>query len=175
MNYIRTAYRLVAFILITLIAAVVGILTKMLGAKHKAVFKVYNAWKWGILTVMNVEVIEEGVPPTTPGIIMANHRSYVDIALTPAKVPFVIVAKKSVKSWPLVGLGGSAISTIWVDRNNKGSRHETRDAMKERLNKGGSVLVFPEGTTDKGPGILELNQECFLCAPRVDFLFTPLP
>lgn len=174
MNYIRTAYRLIGFILATLFAAVIGILFKVFGAKHKTVFKVYNAWKWSILTIMNIEVIEEGIPPTSPGIVMANHRSYVDIALTPSKVPFVIVAKKSVKSWPLVGLGGSAISTIWVDRNNKDSRQETRESMKERLKEGGSVLVFPEGTTDKGPGILELKPGMFFVCAEGGFPIHPI-
>ena len=174
MNYLRTVYRLFGFILITFLAAVIGISLKLFGAKHKRVFKVYNAWKWCILTVMNIKVTEIGERPTSPGILMANHRSYVDVALTPSKIPFVIVAKKSVKSWPLVGLGGSAISTIWVDRQNKDSRHETRDSMKARLEKGGSVLVFPEGTTAKGPEPLELKPGMFFVCADGGFPIHPM-
>ena len=165
MLYVRTFYRLLGFVVITLLASVIGILLKLFGASHKVVFNIYNAWKSSILWVMNIRVTQEGTPPTKPGIIMANHRSYVDIAITPTKMPFVIVAKKSVRSWPLVGLGGDAIRTIWVNRENKNSRAETRASMKERLENGGSVLIFPEGTTAKGPGLLELKPGMFhVCA-----------
>ncbi|MCB0736956.1 MAG: 1-acyl-sn-glycerol-3-phosphate acyltransferase [Bacteroidetes bacterium] len=99
--------------------------------------------------------------PTTPGILMGNHRSYIDIALTPSKIPFVIVAKRQVRSWPIIGWGGRAIGTIWVQRESKESRHETRESIKDRLSKGGSVLIYPEGTTFKGPGILDLKPKMF--------------
>lgn len=165
MLYIRTFYRLIGFIVITFWAAVVGILLKVFGAKHATVFKVYNAWKGAILFVMQIKVEEVGEAPITPGIIMANHRSYVDVALTPSQIPFVIVAKKSVRSWPLVGLGADAIRTIWVNRESKDSRAETRASMRDRLENGGSVLVFPEGTTEKGPGLLDLKPGMFhVCA-----------
>ncbi len=165
MNYIRTAYRIFFFALLTFIAALIAMIMKVLGAKHSSVFKAYNAWKKTLLWIMNIEVIEEGEPIKSPGILMANHRSYVDIVITPSQIPYVIVAKKSVKSWPIVGFGGTSISTIWVDRNSKESRHDTREQMRDRLEKGGSVLVFPEGTTDKGPGLLELKPGMFhVCA-----------
>lgn len=174
MLYIRTLYRLIGFIIITFLAAFIGILLKLFGAKHQSIFKVYNAWKGSILTVMNIKVEQEGSAPDSPGIIMANHRSYVDVAVTPAKIPFVIVAKKSVRSWPLVGLGADAIRTIWVDRESKDSRAETRASMRDRLENGGSVLIFPEGTTDKGPGLLELKPGMFHVCAEGDFPVYPM-
>jgi len=65
----------------------------------------------------------------------------------------------------LVGTGGNAMRTIWVNRESKNSRQETREAMKERLAQGGSVMVFPEGTTHRGPGVLPLKPGMFyVCA-----------
>lgn len=173
MLYIRTVFRLLGFFLVTLTAALVGLLFKVLGAKLPLIFRVYLAWKKSILFVLNIRVSTEGEAPTEPGIIMANHRSYVDVALTPSNKPFVIVAKKSVGSWPLVGWGGKAISTIWVDRDSKDSRQETRRQMKDRLEKGGSVLVFPEGTTSVGPGILELKPGMFHTCAQGGFTIHP--
>lgn len=161
MNYIRTAYRILFFALFSFLAALIAMIMKTFGAKHVQVFQAYNAWKKSILWLMNIQVIEEGEPIKEPGILMANHRSYVDVAITPSLVPYVIVAKKSVKSWPIIGFGGKSISTIWVDRSSKESRQETREQMRNRLKNGGSVLVFPEGTTDAGPGLLELKPGMF--------------
>lgn len=174
MLYIRTFYRLIGFIIVTFWAAVIGILLKLIGAKHATIFKVYNAWKGSLLFIIQIKVEEVGEAPTSPGIIMSNHRSYVDIALTPAKVPFVIVAKSSVRSWPLVGLGGDAIRTIWVNRENKDSRSETRASMRDRLEKGGSVLIFPEGTTSKGPSILDLKPGMFHVCAEGNFPIHPM-
>ena len=174
MLYVRTAYRLIGFIFITLTAAVLGILFKLMRFRHNTIFRFYLFWKRGILWVMNIQVQEEGTVPSTPGVIMANHRSYVDIAVTPSIIPFVIVAKKSVRSWPLVGLGGDAIRTIWVDRESKDSRTKTREKMNYRLGKGGSVLIYPEGTTSKGPGLLDLKPGMFHTCADGNFPIYPM-
>ncbi|MBI1182760.1 hypothetical protein GC194_00705 [bacterium] len=174
MRYLRVTYRLVLFLVITLLIVLAGVVMKLFGAAHRHIFQLYNLWKWLMTHIMGIEVSIEGKAPETPGIIMANHRSYVDLVVTPGKIPFVIVAKKSVKSWPVVGWGGKLISTIWVDRDSKNSRHETRKAMKERLEKGGSVLVFPEGTTSKGPGVLPLKPGMFFVCAEGGFPVLPL-
>ncbi|MBI3141655.1 MAG: 1-acyl-sn-glycerol-3-phosphate acyltransferase [Bacteroidetes bacterium] len=174
MNYVRTCYRLLGFVVVTLWAGSTGIVLKLFGASHERVFLVYNSWKWLITRIMNIQVQEEGIVPLAPGIIMANHRSYIDVALTPSAKPFVIVAKKSVKRWPLVGLGGKAMRTIWVDRDQKESRSLTRMAMKDILKTGGSVLIFPEGTTDTGPGLLEPKQGMFHVCAEGRFPIHPL-
>lgn len=174
MPYFRTFYRLIGFLVITLIAATLGIIFKLLRFRHNTIFNFYLFWKWSILTVMNIRVEQEGPIPDAPGVIMANHRSYVDIAITPSIVPFVIVAKKSVRSWPLVGLGGDAIRTIWVDRESKDSRKQTREKMNYRLERGGSVLIYPEGTTSKGPGLLDLKPGMFHTCAEGGFPVYPM-
>lgn len=174
MLYIRTVYRLIGFLAITLLAALLGILFKLMRFRHRTIFNFYLFWKRGVLWLMNIQVEEVGTKPNTPGVIMANHRSYVDIAITPSDIPFVIVAKKSVRSWPLVGLGGDAIRTIWVDRERKDSRIKTREKMNYRLGKGGSVLIYPEGTTSKGPGLLDLKPGMFHTCADGDFPIYPM-
>lgn len=170
MLYVRAFIRLLfGFILGSFVAALVAVLAKVMGFHQHKVFKAYTGWKTFMHFILNIEVETEGKPATTPGILMANHRSYVDIALTPNNIPFTIVAKKSVKSWPLVGQGGWAINTIWVDRNDKNSRQATRSEMKKRLHNGESVLVFPEGTTTKGPDILPLKPGMFYACAEAGF------
>lgn len=166
--------RFVFFIVSTLTAAVSGLVVKLLVKKHKAVFAVYNTWKASMSLLLNVRIEEKGKRPDRPGIIMSNHRSYIDIAITPAYVPFVIVAKKQVQSWPIVGWGGNAMSTIWVDRDSTDSRRNTRKQMKNRLDNGGSVLIYPEGTTYEGPGVLNLKPGMFHTCAEGGFTIYPM-
>ena len=99
--------------------------------------------------------------PDEPCIFMANHRSYLDAILIPSNFPLVFVAKASVKNWPIFGWGGRAMDTVWVNRNSKKSRNETRKQLKIRLEKEKTILIFPEGKTHTGPEILKLNPGMF--------------
>ena len=94
--------------------------------------------------VLNVKITVVGEVPTQPAIIMANHRSYVDVLALISKVPAVFVAKASVKKWPLIGWGGNALDTLWVERSDKDSRRKTRKQLKNRLEANKSVVIFPD-------------------------------
>jgi 1-acyl-sn-glycerol-3-phosphate acyltransferase len=114
-----------------------------------------------MIWILNVKIYFQNDFPDAAGIIMANHRSYVDILLFPSRVPIVFVAKAEVRRWPVIGWGGNAMNTVWVARNSKESRRTTRMQLQERLKTGESVVVFPEGTTHRGPEILELRPGMF--------------
>lgn len=113
--------------------------------------------KW----ILNLKVKVIGEPPATTGVIMSNHRSYIDVMMMPSKNPYVVVAKKQVRKWPVIGRAAEAVGTIYVDRDSKESRQNTRKAIKDRLENGVSVLIYPEGTTFEGPGILPFKPGMF--------------
>ncbi len=113
---------------------------------------------------LNIRVKYSGEVPNERVIIMANHRSYIDIVLIPSRIPYVIVAKKQVKSWPVVGFAAQAVKVIFVDRDSPESRLNTRNEIVSRINQGLSVLIYPEGTTFEGPGILPLKPGIFKTA-----------
>jgi 1-acyl-sn-glycerol-3-phosphate acyltransferase len=121
---------------------------------------------------LNVQVIGE-VPKTT-GVIMSNHRSYIDVMMMPSKIPYVVVAKKQVRKWPVIGRAAEAVGTLYVDRDSKESRQNTRRAIKECLENGVSVLIYPEGTTFEGPGILPFKPGMFHTCAEGDFPVIPV-
>lgn len=153
--------RLIFFPLTTLIAAVTGLLFRVIGLPHRLVYGVFNLWSKTQHLILNVKVETYGNVPENGAIIMANHRSYLDIVMIPSKTPVVFVAKASVRKWPVVGWGGDAMRTLWVERSSPESRKKTRNAIMDRLNDNLSVIIFPEGTTSVGPGVLDFKPGMF--------------
>ncbi len=153
--------RLIFFPLTTFLAAVFGLLFRVLGLPHKVVYAIFNLWSKTQHLILNVKVETYGHIPENGAIIMANHRSYLDVVMIPSKTPVVFVAKASVRKWPIVGWGGDAMRTLWVERSSQESRKKTRNAIIDRLNDNLSVIIFPEGTTSVGPKVLEFKPGMF--------------
>jgi len=124
-------------------------------------------WSWGVRTVLH------GLAPKA-GLLMANHQSYLDIWMIPKFTISVFVAKAEVRKMALVGWGASAVNTVYVDRSSKDSRKQTRDAITNRLRKGRSVIIFPEGTTHFGTDMLPLKPGMFYVAAEEGIPIVPV-
>ncbi len=100
---------------------------------------------------------KDGIPG--PFILVANHNSLLD---TPALYFHLNrfarpLAKIELTRTPVFGWICRWI-TLPVDRNRPESRKQAIEKMDTYLNSGGSLLIFPEGRTDrsgKGPGHFE--------------------
>lgn len=124
--------------------------------------------------LMGIRVEVRGTLPDEPSILMGNHRSYVDAVMIPAKHPVAFVGRSESKSWPIIGWGATLLKTIWVDRKNPDSRKQTRELVKERLKDGFGIVIFPEGTTNLGPELLEYRPSMFYISAEGDFPITPI-
>lgn len=77
---------------------------------------------------------------------IANHTSMIDIMLMfiVAEVPFVFVGKKELARMPVFGYFYRKFS-ILVDRSNASSRKAVYTSAQQRLDRGLSICIFPEG------------------------------
>jgi 1-acyl-sn-glycerol-3-phosphate acyltransferase len=96
---------------------------------------------------MGFKIYRHGELPSGNGIVMGNHRSYFDPAGVVYDVYGYPVAKAEVEKWPIIGFGAKLTGVVFVQRENKQSRAETLGAIKERIEQGWLVFLFPEGTT----------------------------
>ena len=90
---------------------------------------------------------------TKPTLFIANHTSYLDIAIYGALIPGSFVAKSEVAKWPLFGQLAKLQRSVFVDRRVRTS-HLQATALGRRLEAGDSMILFPEGTSDDGNHIL---------------------
>jgi 1-acyl-sn-glycerol-3-phosphate acyltransferase len=169
----RIIYRLPSMLLIMLCIVFGLMLLKLLGASIRFRHAYLNVGRRLWLWMMGIKVyVREGVPPREAGILMANHRSYVDVMFFRSATPQIYLSKAEVKSWPLIGWGAKALDVVFVDRSSKESRSASRAQLADRVQRGLSPVVFPEGTTvDRG--LLEFNPGMFFTAAELGVPVVP--
>jgi 1-acyl-sn-glycerol-3-phosphate acyltransferase len=113
-----------------------------------------HAWARRTLGLLGVSLEVHGSAPEGPVLLLANHRSYVDIAALLAQRPCAFLAKAEVSEWPLFGAAARETHTVFVKREDKASRRGARKGALALLQQGVAFAAFPEGTTSRGPGAL---------------------
>jgi lyso-ornithine lipid O-acyltransferase len=127
-----------------------------------------------LVKILGIKINVVGGFGKEPGIIISNHRSYIDPLIIMSYKISIPIGKLEVKSWPLIGYGLDKTCTIWVNRSDKSSKENSRIQMKNSLKSRFSILIFPEGTTSKGPGILKMEKGVFEIASELNAWVTPV-
>jgi 1-acyl-sn-glycerol-3-phosphate acyltransferase len=86
-----------------------------------------------------------------PFVIVSNHRSFLDILINASAYPGVykFLSKKEMTKIPVWGLTVRRLC-ILVDRKSPESRAESMERMRQALDRGFSILLYPEGTRNRG-------------------------
>ncbi|RLP88058.1 1-acyl-sn-glycerol-3-phosphate acyltransferase, partial [Micromonospora sp. CV4] len=106
-----------------------------------------RGWARGTARAFGVRLVIRGRPPRRRALLVANHVSWLDILAVLAVAPTRMVAKREIRSWPVVGLLAAAAGTVFVDRSRPRALPATVRRVADALRAGRSVAVFPEGTT----------------------------
>ncbi|MDF2556638.1 MAG: 1-acyl-sn-glycerol-3-phosphate acyltransferase [Bacillales bacterium] len=119
--------------------------------------------KWGknfiAQTGSSVEIVGEELIPEGPVVFVGNHESDFDIPLLLGfiKKPFGFVAKIETKKLPLISTWMEIIRCVFM---NRASRREAIASLKEAIDhikRGHSLVIFPEGTRNRGEEVLEFK------------------
>ncbi|MFD0447758.1 lysophospholipid acyltransferase family protein [Streptomyces indonesiensis] len=86
-------------------------------------------------------------PGTTGTLIVANHISWLDIIALLSVEPVVMLAKREIAGWPLIGPMVTRAGTLYIDRDSLRELPATVREMAARLRDGQSVMAFPQGIT----------------------------
>ena len=106
-----------------------------------------------ILRVFNVWVRTTGPIPAR-GLLVSNHLSYLDILVLGAITPAAFVAKHDVRSWPVLGWFARLAGTVFVRREKRTHAARAITEIKQTLDNGALVVLFPEGTSSGGKTVL---------------------
>lgn len=96
---------------------------------------------------------EENVPKDTAVLYIGNHRSYFDVVMTYMRVPRLTgyIAKKEMLKWPLLRTWMKYLHCLFLDREDVKDGLKVILAAIEKVKRGISICVFPEGTRNKTP------------------------
>lgn len=107
------------------------------------------------LWILGFKPVVRGSPAAPPPVLfISNHTSYLDIAVLGALVPASFVAKREVARWPFFGVLAKLQRTVFIDRMARHRTHDQRSEITRRLERGHSLILFPEGTSDNGARVL---------------------
>ena len=108
-------------------------------------------WARAILWVCGIKVTATGrdtVDPSVPRIYMTNHQSYFDIFALLAHLPvhFKFILKQELMRIPLLGIAMRKARYIGIQRDDPRKAIQSMNEAAEKIRKGASVVMFPEGT-----------------------------
>ena len=99
---------------------------------------------------------EEKIPVRKPYVICPNHSSYLDIILLFRVINdyFVFLGKKEIENYPLFHIFFTKKMNILVDRSSNMGSHKAFMQAGEEIDKGNTVLIFPEATIRNNTPVL---------------------
>lgn len=152
LQWIYCIYALFTFVLIMLLVFPFALAASMAGRVRggNMVFRLCRLWAdaWFFLIFIRHKKIYEAAHDRSRAyIFVTNHISYLDAAMLPVayRQPARPLGKVEMSKIPVFGfIYRNAIVT--VDRSSAANRANSVRVLKSLINKGISVIVFPEGT-----------------------------
>ena len=172
---VRAVRRGVSILLWTGPAALAQGAMLLLPGRGKVVFaRMYWA---GLCRLMGLQVRVVGTPARRldgrPVVFASNHSSWLDILTLGGTLEACFIAKQEVGRWPVISTVARLGRTVFVSRRPRSTGHE-RDAMRERLDGGDNLILFPEGTSSDGSRVLPFRSVFFSIAEERDGSPRPL-
>ncbi len=121
--------------------------------EREAICDLQHKWGSKMVKKCGIELHVEGVEniPQEPCLFVANHQSYVDLAVFTAALNRQVgfIAKKSLTRLPLYGKFIYAVRSVFIDHNDARGAVKVIDTGIEYLQLGFSMGIFPEGRRSK--------------------------
>ncbi|MEZ4384223.1 MAG: lysophospholipid acyltransferase family protein [Nannocystaceae bacterium] len=133
-------------------------------------------WCRGLLRISGIHTHVRGVasPATGARLVVSNHRSAVDIPILLSLFGGSVLSRADVAQWPVLGYAARRAQTIFVDRDSPKSGLQAIRAIRDNLQRGRTVSVFPEGTTSAGDDLLPFSAGAFAAARGLDVEIIPV-
>lgn len=170
------AYAGYFWILVVLVAAIGWPLVVLLPGRHR---------KWRVVTSLSQLLLAcLGIKPTfrkaepfpERALIVATHSSYLDALVLSAILPgpLTFVAKHELAAQRVAGPFLQALGTRFVERADPAGGVEGAQVVVDAVQLGERVVIFPEGTFLRAPGLLPFKLGAFTTAVEAQVPVLPL-
>lgn len=171
MAFFRTLLVWGAGLPVTFFFFVLILMAYLLGCGGRYAGRLTALWGGVILALAGVRLKVDGVDNVPRGravIFMSNHQGAFDIPALQRAIPaeFRWLAKKSLFRVPIIGWAMSLAGYIPIERENSVSAFKSLDAAAERISRGVSVAIFPEGTRSHSDELLPFKRGAFMLAVK---------
>jgi 1-acyl-sn-glycerol-3-phosphate acyltransferase len=120
-----------------------------------------RAWGHQVLRIfamtLTVEKPHDFDPENGKRLYIGNHISWIDIYALQAVTAARFVAKSELATWPVLGRLMVQSGTVFIERDKRSDTLRINQTIRERLDGGTMIAVFPEGTTTDGRDVLKFH------------------
>lgn len=165
---VRATVRGAAVAVLLACGALMALAAPLLSARLLAA--VQRRWALALLAATGVRLRRTGRAPAPSGadapgtLVVANHVSWLDVLALHAVAPVRMLAKREVRTWPLIGAMAARAGTVFLDRDRLRDLPAAVADLAGALRAGGSIGVFPEGTTRCGRALGSFRPAAFQAA-----------
>ena len=135
-------------------------------------------WAASLLRLAGVKVQMEGLEkiPQGPAVFIANHQGNFDIPILLANLdePKALMSKIEVQKLPLIRTWMKHLDCIFLDRSSARSGMASIAQSVDLLNRGKSLIIFPEGTRSKGGPVAEFKSGSLRIAVKAKVPVVPV-
>lgn len=163
---LRGVLTIVTFLVSTTVLGVVAIVVGLVTGRRTVIVRLGRLWAKAHLKVMGIEPEYTGLEHaagTAPRVFLANHASNLDIwALTPVlPVTTRFVSKRTIFWIPVLGQAMALAGFIAIDRKDRASAIRSLGRAAEKVRRGASVILFPEGTRSRDGRLARFKRGAF--------------
>lgn len=174
MRYFRLVVRVLAIVFWTSVIYSVLLFGKIILTHLKTARRVWRSfmvkmWARGIAKIIGMRITTKGTPPKQPFLLVSNHVSYIDIILFFTQINTIFVAQGDLQHWPVFNQLIKVADTIFIDRGRKKDVIRVNTLIGKAIQNYEGVIVFPEGTSSCGDGVLRFKPSLFEYAAQNNF------
>ena len=177
---IRTIFVMITVTIMTIIIGLSVIIVGLFNPYSQAVNVLGRLWSRSLLLAGGVKLIVEGLEHIDPGksyVIMGNHQSHYDVPALFSIVKNLTIrffTKKELFSIPLFGRAMKSAGMIQIDRSNREKAIDSMNLAVDRIHKGVSLVVFPEGTRSSDGNVHQFKKGGFVIAIKGKISILPV-
>lgn len=144
----------------------------------KLVSKYVKDWANYVLDVCGVDVSVSGLSniPDETVIFVCNHQSFFDIPVLLGCLdkPYGLLSKDAIKKIPFINKWMIELNCVFVDRKNPRSAVKSLTKIGDNLDRGYSMIIFPEGTRSKTSEVARFKSGAFKLAVQKNISIIPI-
>ncbi|MGA8690715.1 MAG: lysophospholipid acyltransferase family protein [Methyloceanibacter sp.] len=163
MRGLRAWLVLSAFFALTFPLMPLQLLLLWTGSRHARTFP--HWYHRQVCKLVGIRLHIDGSVARERGVLLiSNHVSWLDIMVLSAVAPVSFVAKQEVASWPFVSWLAKLQRSVFVDRTRRTEVTDKANEILERLEAGDHIVLFAEGTSSDGNGVVPFKTPLFAAA-----------
>ncbi|MEG0156310.1 MAG: lysophospholipid acyltransferase family protein, partial [Anaerovoracaceae bacterium] len=149
-------------------------------SEQEYLLKAMSSWGKMILSKVGVTYTvhhKENLPKVGPVVYVCNHQGYADIPVLCAaldQVQFGFIARAGLEKVPFYGAWIDRVRSILIEREDPRSSLKTIGTGITYLQRGFSLLIFPEGTRSQGGPMKEFKKGALKLATKPGVPIVPL-